>query len=63
VYGHPRDPYKRIDILASSRRVRVELGGVVLAETSAPLFLLETTPRRRCGAEPMSRRRASTGMC
>jgi uncharacterized protein (DUF427 family) len=52
VYGHPRDPYKRIDILASSRRVRVELGGVVLAETSAPLFLLETTLRRRTYVPP-----------
>ena len=24
VYTHPRDPYTRVDILASSRRVRVE---------------------------------------
>ncbi len=27
VYTHPRDPYTRVDILASSRRVRVEVDG------------------------------------
>jgi uncharacterized protein (DUF427 family) len=26
VYTHPRDPYTRVDILATSRRVRVEIG-------------------------------------
>jgi uncharacterized protein (DUF427 family) len=34
VYTHPGDPYTRVDILATSRRVRVELDGVVLAESS-----------------------------
>jgi uncharacterized protein (DUF427 family) len=52
VYGHPRDPYKRIDILHSTRQVRVELDGVVLAETSSPRFLLETTLRRRSYLPP-----------
>ncbi len=42
VYTHPRDPYTRVDILASSRRVRVELDGVVLAESCAPRILFET---------------------
>ena len=42
VYVHPRDPYKRVDILASSRHVRVELDGVVLAESHAPRILFET---------------------
>src|SRR6185437_15185425 len=28
VYTHPRDPYTRVDILASSRHVRVEVDGV-----------------------------------
>ncbi len=40
-YGHPRDPFHRIDIVHSSRHVRVELGGVVLAESSAPYMLFE----------------------
>jgi len=42
VYIHPRDPYKRVDILASSRHVRVELDGVVLAESRSPMILFET---------------------
>lgn len=42
IYVHPRDPYKRVDILASSRHVRVELDGVVLAESHAPRILFET---------------------
>jgi len=42
VYTHPHDPYKRIDILASSRHVRVELDGAVLAESRTPRILFET---------------------
>ena len=42
IYVHPRDPYKRVDILASSRHVRVELDGVTLAESPAPRILFET---------------------
>lgn len=42
VYVHARDPYKRVDILQSSRHVRVEVGGVTVAETSQPRLLFET---------------------
>ena len=42
VYAHARDPYKRVDILPSSRHVRVVLGGVTIADTHHPLLLLET---------------------
>jgi uncharacterized protein (DUF427 family) len=42
VYTHPRDPYTRVDILASSREVRVELDGVTLAQSSSPRILFET---------------------
>jgi uncharacterized protein (DUF427 family) len=42
VFVHARDPYKRIDVLRSSRHVRVEVGGETLAETQRPLLLLET---------------------
>jgi uncharacterized protein (DUF427 family) len=42
VYTHPRDPYKRVDILASSRHVRVELDGVTVAESRQPRILFET---------------------
>jgi len=40
--GHPRDPFHRIDVLASSRHVRLELDGQVLAESSRPMLLFET---------------------
>ena len=35
-------PQKRVDILQSSRHVRVELNGVILAETHSPRLLFET---------------------
>lgn len=40
--AHPRDPFHRIDVLPSSRTVRVELDGEVLAESSRPTLLFET---------------------
>jgi uncharacterized protein (DUF427 family) len=42
IVAHPHDPFKRIDILASDRHVRVEWEGRVLAESSRPLLLFET---------------------
>ena len=42
VYVHPRDPYSRVDILASGRHVRVELDGVTLADSHSPRILFET---------------------
>lgn len=42
VYVHPRDPYKRIDVLASSRHVVVRAGGETVAETRRPSLLFET---------------------
>lgn len=41
VFVHPRDPYSRVDVLHSSRRVRVELDGHVLAESTRPRLLFE----------------------
>jgi uncharacterized protein (DUF427 family) len=43
VFVHARDPYKRIDALRSSRHVRVEVDGVVLAESDHPTILFETS--------------------
>ncbi len=40
--GHPHDPFKRIDTLRSTRHVVVGLDGVVLADSSRPVALLET---------------------
>ena len=42
VFTHPRDPYTRVDILPSSRRVRVEVEGVTVAESTSPRLLFET---------------------
>lgn len=42
VFVHPRDPYKRIDVVNSSRRVEVVLGGEVVADTRRARFLFET---------------------
>jgi len=35
-------PYVRVDALRSNRPVRVELGGVVLADSSSPVMVFET---------------------
>jgi uncharacterized protein (DUF427 family) len=43
VVAHPHDPFKRIDVLRSHRHVRVEVGGVTLAESSRPMMLIETS--------------------
>ncbi len=41
LHGHPRDPYSRIDVRESSRRVRVSIGGEVVAETRRAKALFE----------------------
>jgi uncharacterized protein (DUF427 family) len=40
---HPRDPYVRIDVLDTSRHVKVSLNGEVLAETTRARALFETS--------------------
>lgn len=42
VFVHARDPYKRVDVVNSSRRVQVILGGVTVADTRSARFLFET---------------------
>jgi uncharacterized protein (DUF427 family) len=41
VFVHPRDPYHRVDVLESSRHVRVKVAGEVVAETQRPTILFE----------------------
>jgi uncharacterized protein (DUF427 family) len=41
-HSHPRDPFHRIEIVHSSRHVRVELDGVTLADSHRPYLLFET---------------------
>ena len=42
IVSHPHDPFGRIDVLRSSRLVRVEHDGRLLAESSRPMLLFET---------------------
>lgn len=42
VFVHARDPYTRIDIVPSDRRVRVEIDGVTVADSTNASFLFET---------------------
>jgi uncharacterized protein (DUF427 family) len=54
IYVHTKDPFKRITILRSSRGIKIELDGVVLAESPDLLFLLETGLPRRYYLPPKS---------
>ena len=42
IVGHPRDPFHRVDVRRSSRTVRIELDGDVVAETTRARMLFET---------------------
>jgi len=42
VIAHPRDPFHRVDARRSSRHVRVELEGHVLADSRRPTLVFET---------------------
>jgi len=60
VFVHARSPRVRVDILDSSRPVRIELGGETVAETTEARFLFETglptryyIPRKDVSVEPL----------
>ncbi len=42
IFVHPRDPHKRVDAMPSSRHVRVEIEGTLVADTRTPVLLFET---------------------
>jgi uncharacterized protein (DUF427 family) len=42
VFVHPRDAFVRVDALQSSRHVRVERDGHLLAESDSPILVFET---------------------
>lgn len=42
VFKHPRDPYHRVDVLHSSRHVRVLVDGQAVADSRSPRLLFET---------------------
>jgi uncharacterized protein (DUF427 family) len=43
VLVHPRDPYTRVDAVASSRRVVLTVDGTVVADSSRPVAVFETS--------------------
>lgn len=43
VFVHARDPYHRIDVLQSSRRIEVIVDGEIVADTSNAMILFETS--------------------
>lgn len=42
IISHPRDPFHRVDVRHSSRTVRIERDGTLLAESSRPTLVFET---------------------
>ena len=42
IYVHPKDPFKRVDILASVRDIRVSVDGHTIAQTQTSMHLYET---------------------
>ena len=57
VFVHPRDPYHRVDILESSRHVRIAINGVEVADTRRPRLLFETGLPTRYYIHPLDVRR------
>ncbi|MGA2393424.1 MAG: DUF427 domain-containing protein [Candidatus Lustribacter sp.] len=58
VFVHPRSPYKRVDALRSTRAVRIELDGVVLAEAQGCVMVFETGLPTRYYIDPTNVRYA-----
>ncbi len=54
VFVHPRSPYTRVDAIRSTRAVRVELDGTVLAEAQGCVALFETGLPTRYYLDPLN---------
>ena len=55
IIGHPRDPFHRIDVRSTLRRVEVMLDGVKLADTVGAQLLYETAGARYAGPDVTAR--------
>jgi uncharacterized protein (DUF427 family) len=42
IFVHPRDPYHRVDVIATDRHIRISLEGELLAQTDRALALFES---------------------
>jgi uncharacterized protein (DUF427 family) len=52
VFGHPRNPYHRIDCLRSHRHLRVEAAGRTLVDSTETLVVYETALEPRLYVDP-----------
>ena len=52
VFGHPRNPYHRVDCLRSRRRLRVEAAGLTLVDTAQTVAVYETALEPRLYVDP-----------
>jgi uncharacterized protein (DUF427 family) len=52
VFGHPRNPYHRVDCLRSARRLRVDVVGAALVDTTDTLAVYETALEPRLYVDP-----------
>ena len=43
MFGHPRNPYHRVDSVRTSRHLRVEVAGVAVVDTTATTGVYETS--------------------
>jgi uncharacterized protein (DUF427 family) len=70
VFMHPRNPYHRVDCLRTTRKLRVEVDGTVIVDTSDTLALYETAlepllyvSREHVLGEYLARNPATTTYC
>ena len=52
VFGHPRNPYHRVDCLRSKRQLRVEAGASTLVDTDETMAVYETALEPRLYVDP-----------
>jgi len=52
VFGHPRNPYHRVDSLRSRRQLRVEAAGITLVDTDETMAVYETALDPRLYVDP-----------
>ena len=52
MFGHPRNPYHRVDCLRSRRRLRVEAAGLTLVDTAQTVAVYETALEPRLYVDP-----------
>jgi uncharacterized protein (DUF427 family) len=52
LFGHPRNPYHRVDCLRSHRALRVEAAGTTLVDTTETMVVYETSLEPRLYVDP-----------